>query len=256
MPVKPGEWQALREHVVRCLRNFHRLPLLADIKRTPVERWILLEDIGSFPWEGTRIVDGARLRLLEPGRPPAARRLEDGGRRRGRLPPARRLRAVFPRGPRCGPVAGGPARGEPTRGQGHRASLGRAEPRPRPGLHPAVGALDEGVSRGCREERRPRGRLREDGARPHLPLVQLPRGVPPGAAAISRARRRAGRKPGRRRPPTREGFARRSGRHAARLLGGRGRFLVPGLRHRGHARRSRSRRPEPGHRALPALVLG
>ena len=56
VPVKPGEWQALREHVVRCLRNFHRLPLLADIKRTPVERWILLEDIGSFPWEGTRIV--------------------------------------------------------------------------------------------------------------------------------------------------------------------------------------------------------
>jgi hypothetical protein len=56
VPVKPGEWQALREHVVRCLRNFHRLPLLADIKRTSVERWILLEDIGSFPWEGTRIV--------------------------------------------------------------------------------------------------------------------------------------------------------------------------------------------------------
>ena len=55
VPVRAGEWQALREHVVRCLRNFHRMPLLADIKRTPVERWIFLEDIGSFPWEGTRI---------------------------------------------------------------------------------------------------------------------------------------------------------------------------------------------------------
>lgn len=53
--VKPSEWQALRDHVTRCLRNFHRLPLVAEIKRTPVEQWILLEDIGSFPWEGTRI---------------------------------------------------------------------------------------------------------------------------------------------------------------------------------------------------------
>ncbi|HYB43829.1 MAG TPA: PD-(D/E)XK nuclease family protein [Candidatus Methylomirabilis sp.] len=56
VPVKDGDWQALRDHVIRCLRNFHRLPLLAEIKRTPTHRWILIEDIGSFPWEGTRIV--------------------------------------------------------------------------------------------------------------------------------------------------------------------------------------------------------
>jgi hypothetical protein len=56
VPVKGGEWQALRDHVVRCLRNFHRLPLVDDIKRTPVSEWILLEDIGSFAWEGTRIL--------------------------------------------------------------------------------------------------------------------------------------------------------------------------------------------------------
>jgi hypothetical protein len=55
VPVKDGEWQALRDHVIRCLRNFHRLPLLADIKRTPTDRWILLEDIGSFEFEGTRV---------------------------------------------------------------------------------------------------------------------------------------------------------------------------------------------------------
>ena len=55
VPVKAAEWQVLRDHVVRCLRNFHRLALLAEIKRTPVERWILIEDIGSFPWEGTRV---------------------------------------------------------------------------------------------------------------------------------------------------------------------------------------------------------
>jgi hypothetical protein len=55
VPVRDSEWQALRDHVVRCLRNFHRLPLFGDIKRTPVERWILIEDIGSFEFEDTRI---------------------------------------------------------------------------------------------------------------------------------------------------------------------------------------------------------
>jgi hypothetical protein len=55
VPVKDGEWQALRDHVIRCLRNFHRLPLLAEIKRASTDRWILIEDIGSFPWEGTRV---------------------------------------------------------------------------------------------------------------------------------------------------------------------------------------------------------
>ena len=40
---------------MRCLRNFHRLPLLEDIKRTPTERWTFIEDIGSFPYEGTRL---------------------------------------------------------------------------------------------------------------------------------------------------------------------------------------------------------
>ncbi len=53
VPIREGEWQALRDGVVRCLRNFHRLPLLADIKRTPGQRWIFIEDIGSFPFEGT-----------------------------------------------------------------------------------------------------------------------------------------------------------------------------------------------------------
>ena len=56
VPVRPSEWRALRDHIIRCLRNFHRLPLLADIKRTPTERWILIEDIGSFPWEGIRVL--------------------------------------------------------------------------------------------------------------------------------------------------------------------------------------------------------
>jgi len=55
VPVRDGEWRALRDHVIRCVRNFHRLPLLGEIKRTPAHRWILIEDIGAFTWEGTRI---------------------------------------------------------------------------------------------------------------------------------------------------------------------------------------------------------
>jgi PD-(D/E)XK nuclease superfamily protein len=55
VPVRAGDWQALRDHVVRCLRNFHRLPVLAEIKRTATDRWIMLEDIGSFVWEGAQV---------------------------------------------------------------------------------------------------------------------------------------------------------------------------------------------------------
>jgi hypothetical protein len=55
VPVRDSEWQALRDHVIRCLRNFHRLPLLGEVKRVSTDRWILIEDIGSFPWEGTRV---------------------------------------------------------------------------------------------------------------------------------------------------------------------------------------------------------
>jgi len=55
VPVRDSEWRALRDHLVRCLRNFHRLPVLTEIKRTPTERWIFIEDIGSFPFEGTRV---------------------------------------------------------------------------------------------------------------------------------------------------------------------------------------------------------
>ncbi len=48
-------WQVLRDHVGRCLRNFHRLPLLEEIRRTPRERWILIEDVRAFEFEGTPI---------------------------------------------------------------------------------------------------------------------------------------------------------------------------------------------------------
>jgi len=53
--VTPRTWQVLRDHVLRCLRTFHRLPLLAEIRATPRERWILIEDIRAFDFEGTPV---------------------------------------------------------------------------------------------------------------------------------------------------------------------------------------------------------
>jgi hypothetical protein len=53
--VSDASWQVLREHVLRCLRNFHRLPLWSDIRQTPRERWILIEDVRAFDFEGTPV---------------------------------------------------------------------------------------------------------------------------------------------------------------------------------------------------------
>lgn len=53
--VTPRDWQVLRDHVLRCLRNFHRLPLLGQIRGTPRERWILIEEVRAFDFEGTPV---------------------------------------------------------------------------------------------------------------------------------------------------------------------------------------------------------
>jgi hypothetical protein len=51
--VRPEEWQALRRHVVTCVRTFYRLPLLADIRRTPLEYWMIEYSSKAFEFEGT-----------------------------------------------------------------------------------------------------------------------------------------------------------------------------------------------------------
>jgi hypothetical protein len=53
--VSDRSWQVLRDHVLRCLRTFHHLPLLREIRETPRERWILIEDIRAFHFEGTPV---------------------------------------------------------------------------------------------------------------------------------------------------------------------------------------------------------
>ncbi len=48
-------WQVLRDHALRCVRTFYRLPLLGELRQTPRERWILIEDVRAFDFEGTPV---------------------------------------------------------------------------------------------------------------------------------------------------------------------------------------------------------
>lgn len=48
-------WKALSRNVAQCLRNFFRLPLLAEIRRTPPEHWSIEHWSKSFDFEGTPV---------------------------------------------------------------------------------------------------------------------------------------------------------------------------------------------------------
>lgn len=53
--VKPETWQALRQHVEGCVRTFLRLPLLAEIRRTPLAHWLVEYSSKAFEFEGTAV---------------------------------------------------------------------------------------------------------------------------------------------------------------------------------------------------------
>jgi PD-(D/E)XK nuclease superfamily protein len=53
--VKPDVWQALRNSVVVCLRNFFRLPLLEAVRKTPPEHWSIEHWSKVFDFEGTPV---------------------------------------------------------------------------------------------------------------------------------------------------------------------------------------------------------
>ncbi|HEV8471537.1 MAG TPA: PD-(D/E)XK nuclease family protein [Methylomirabilota bacterium] len=72
--LKPEAWQMLRTNVTTCLRNFFRLPLLADIRRTPPEHWSIEHWSKVLDFEGTPIwiapdfgfwTDAGRLVLID-----------------------------------------------------------------------------------------------------------------------------------------------------------------------------------------------
>jgi hypothetical protein len=48
-------WQAVSQNVAQCLRHFFRLPLLAEIRRTPPEHWSIEHWSKSFDFEGTAV---------------------------------------------------------------------------------------------------------------------------------------------------------------------------------------------------------
>jgi hypothetical protein len=53
--LRPEAWQALSRNVATCLRNFFRLPLLADIRRTSPAHWSIEHWSKVFDFEGTPI---------------------------------------------------------------------------------------------------------------------------------------------------------------------------------------------------------
>ena len=53
--LKPEAWQALSRNVAQCLRNFFRLPLLAEIRKTEPEHWSIEHWSKVFGFEGTSV---------------------------------------------------------------------------------------------------------------------------------------------------------------------------------------------------------
>ena len=54
--ISRDEWQAQRDRMERCLRNFFELELTASIRETPTWRWLALETTGSFDVDGTSVL--------------------------------------------------------------------------------------------------------------------------------------------------------------------------------------------------------
>jgi hypothetical protein len=72
--LKAEVWQALSRNVSTCLRNFFRLPLLAEIRKTPPEHWSIEHWSKVLDFEGTPIwiapdfgfwTDAGRLALID-----------------------------------------------------------------------------------------------------------------------------------------------------------------------------------------------
>jgi hypothetical protein len=74
LDLKAEVWQMLRRNVETCLRNFFRLPLLAEARRTPAEHWSIEHWSKVFDFEGTKVwsapdfgfwSDAGRLTLVD-----------------------------------------------------------------------------------------------------------------------------------------------------------------------------------------------
>ena len=55
LDLKPEVWQMLRRNVENCLRNFFRLPLLAEVRKTAPEHWSIEHWSKVFDFEGTPV---------------------------------------------------------------------------------------------------------------------------------------------------------------------------------------------------------
>ena len=73
--ISEGERKGLAEKAEKCLRNFYNSDIFMEIRRTPVEDWVTLEDFLSFDFEGTKVylsIDFAmKVGFTPKGAPPA-----------------------------------------------------------------------------------------------------------------------------------------------------------------------------------------
>jgi len=184
----PEAWQALSRNVGACLRNFFRLPLLAEIRKTTPEHWSIEHWSKVFDFESTAVwvapdfgfwTGQGRLALVDwktGGTSPNGAAFQLG------------CYALYAHDVLGVEPARGPLRGEPARARGDADPLERRAARGDSRAAPPLDPVDEGLSGGSGGERRGRRRLREDRGPSDLSLVQLPRGLP------ARARRLTGRR--------------------------------------------------------------
>jgi CRISPR/Cas system-associated exonuclease Cas4 (RecB family) len=55
MEIADAEWKRNWEHAERCLRAFYEAPIREEILATPPERWLPIDDMASFFFEGTKV---------------------------------------------------------------------------------------------------------------------------------------------------------------------------------------------------------
>lgn len=55
-PVPDADWKRLYDHVIEgSLRAFYASPVLEEIRRTPRERWLTVDELDSWQFEGTKV---------------------------------------------------------------------------------------------------------------------------------------------------------------------------------------------------------
>jgi hypothetical protein len=55
MDISDAEWKESADHAASCLKTFYRSAVFADIRKTPLDRWLEIEKLSTFWLEGIKI---------------------------------------------------------------------------------------------------------------------------------------------------------------------------------------------------------